>query len=78
MVDITPLNGDEWTQEVKNALQKYVANSDVLRMTIVDETTDPFKVMLFEQYPALNICINAALVRDNLAASTGTAYVFLP
>lgn len=42
---------------------------------IVKKASDQCEVVLFEEYPAFDICINATLVDDGHAESTGDSYV---
>lgn len=38
---------------------------------VIKTVADPLEVVLFEQYPTVDICINATLVKEGHAESTG-------
>lgn len=69
LANIKPVE-DKWSKEAIEEVKKYVKNRDVLHMVIV-EPSDTLKVLLFEVFPTVNMCINAIMVKNNMAESTG-------
>lgn len=67
---IPPKGADVWSQNAVDFFTKFIKTETVLKM-VISETTDPPEVVLFECYPAVHLCLNATLVKDGLAESTG-------
>lgn len=58
-----------WSEGATFFLQKNFRTQDTLKMTV--HNVDPLEVALFEMLGSVNICINAQLVQEKYADSTG-------
>ena len=58
-----------WSQKAIQYLQRNFKTQDVLKMVV--NNVEPLEVALFETSDSVDICINAQLVQENLADSTG-------
>ena len=74
-VEGTGENG-EWGKEACDEFAKNCSNQ-VLKMVAGDESQEDsiLRVVLFVTSPTLDLCINALLVKNNLAVSTGPLLV---
>ncbi|GLV37985.1 qin [Carabus blaptoides fortunei] len=70
LVDIAPLQNDTWTPEAMDYLQKRTKNK-ILKMYVAKTSREQLEVALYESEPNMDICINALLVREAFAKSTG-------
>ncbi|KAF2882776.1 hypothetical protein ILUMI_23400 [Ignelater luminosus] len=71
LTDIKPMDEQtSWSQDAVDYLKKYVDSKEKLRAVIV-EPENPPQVALFECYASMDVCINALLVQQDLAISTG-------
>ncbi|KAJ8921526.1 hypothetical protein NQ315_003144, partial [Exocentrus adspersus] len=61
--------GDAWTESATLYLEKNFRIQEPLLMTVY--SVDPLEVALFEMENCVNLCINAQLVHEKLADSTG-------
>lgn len=75
MADVEPVDKESgWHMVAIEFLKNYMKDKDTFKV-IVSEFTDRTNVALFECFPEMDFCINAALVESDLAVSTGKLYV---
>lgn len=71
LADVAPANGNTlWSQASSQYLKNLEMQKTKVHM-VVKKAEPPTEVVLFEQYPAFDVCINAMLVNDGHAESTG-------
>ncbi|CAH1987754.1 unnamed protein product [Acanthoscelides obtectus] len=70
LAQIEPPEGSlAWSDRATTFLQTYFATQEPLKMKAIN--TDPFEVALFQMKDTVDICVNALLVREKIAVSTG-------
>ncbi|KRT83465.1 hypothetical protein AMK59_3034, partial [Oryctes borbonicus] len=67
---IPPNEIEEWPPNSVDFFTKYIKSEAVLRM-VINETTNPPEVVFFECFPDVHHCLNAMLVKNGFAESTG-------
>ncbi|XP_063243683.1 RING finger protein 17 isoform X2 [Bacillus rossius redtenbacheri] len=67
-----PEMGGKWTAKASHFLQQRTV-SQISRMFVDSAAADVLKVTLYEVKPNVDICINALMVREGLARSTGVS-----
>ncbi|VEN52474.1 unnamed protein product [Callosobruchus maculatus] len=70
LAHIEPCEGSlVWSDKAAAFLQKHFSTQEPLKMKVIN--TDPLEVALFQMKDTVDICINAQLVAEKLAVSTG-------
>ncbi|GJQ69520.1 hypothetical protein Trydic_g6620 [Trypoxylus dichotomus] len=71
MTHVIPPNGSEvWPPNSVDFFTKYIKSEAILRM-VISETINPPEVVFFECFPDVHHCLNAMLVKNGFADSTG-------
>lgn len=74
MCDIVPKQRSEWPAEVTSWFTTYTEKKP-LQVTVIEDTKANFKVVLYEQLPHSDVCVNALLVKQGHANSIGEKWV---
>lgn len=70
-----PLDGEEWTPEAFEFFTVCTKNK-LLKMSVEESSLNQLHVLLFEEKEHVDICINALLVQEHFAISTGEGFVY--
>lgn len=71
--DVAPITGTEWSAEACEAFRMMVSQGhSVVSLVVVEAVaTGKSNVILYERYNEIDVCINALLVKNGQAKSTG-------
>lgn len=71
LADIKPTNNrSKWNQDPIDFLNTYIVNKTRLRLFVVDNINE-ISVVLYECYASIDVCVNAVLVAEQFAESSG-------
>lgn len=74
MTHVVPPGGtadkDTWPATTALFFNKFIESETILKM-VISEISNPPEVVFFECFPTVHLCVNAMLVKEGLAESTG-------